>query len=551
MGGLDGNVVSDAAQGSVSSTGDTAEAPPRFAPGPDRRGNCISNRAAQFCSWKPGKGALPLSRSPVLPLAPDRTESSRATERLLSGQRSHVRLPGLDRTGPVAGRGWRGGNFLGTPQYVSLRNGDPAGAQPSSIPIHPDLFSHAVVDMATLDPGDEGFSTQCVWSGDPASSPDGAAVPPIYHTVTFEYDDLDTWQAVGAGEEPGHIYSRNTNPTVEAFEKKMRVLEGAEAATSFATGMAAVSNTLLSLLSPGDRAVSITDTYGGTNKIFNDTLPRFDVEVVLCETDDPEAIERAIDEGCEVLYLESPTNPTLKIVDLRRLARAAEDVGATVIVDNTFATPVNQRPLALGADLVLHSATKFLGGHSDVMGGVVCGPEDLIETIFQFREIHGASLAPKSAALLTRGLKTLALRVERHNENARRVADVLDSHPAVEQVFYPGRPDHRFHDVARRQMDGFGGILSFTLRGGFGSVRRLLENLQRAHRAASLGSVHTLVGPPATTSHVELSPEERAAAGIPESLVRYSTGIENAPDLIADLRRGLERVEAHLEGAGT
>jgi cystathionine gamma-synthase len=185
------------------------------------------------------------------------------------------------------------------------------------------------------------------------------------------------------------------------------------------------------------------------------------------------------------------------------------------------------------------------------MGGVVCGPEDLIEPIFRFREVNGAALAPKSAALLTRGLKTLELRVERHNENAQRVSEFLDEHAMVEHVFYPGLPSHRLHDVAQDQMEGYGGVLGFTLRGGFASVRRLLNNLTRAHRAASLGAVHTLVGPPATTSHVELSPEERAAAGIPESLVRYSTGIENADDLIADLRRGLDRVEAHLDASGS
>ena len=404
--------------------------------------------------------------------------------------------------------------------------------------------------MDTPDRDTTGASTQCVWEGEPDAG-DGAVVPPIYHTVTFEYEDLDAWQAVGSGDAPGHIYSRNTNPTVEIFEAKMRALEGAEAATSFSTGMAAVSNTLFALVSPGDRVVSITDTYGGTNKILRETLPRFGVDVALCETEDLEAIEQAVAEGGDVLYLESPTNPTLKIMDLRRLAQAAREGGATVIVDNTFATPVNQRPLALGADLVLHSATKFLGGHSDVMGGVVCGPEDLIESIFRFREVNGAALAPKSAALLTRGLKTLELRVERHNENAQRVSEFLDEHVMVEHVFYPGLPSHRLHDVAQDQMEGYGGVLGFTLRGGFASVRRLLNNLTRAHRAASLGAVHTLVGPPATTSHVELSPEERAAAGIPESLVRYSTGIENADDLIADLRRGLDRVEAHLDASGS
>lgn len=393
----------------------------------------------------------------------------------------------------------------------------------------------------------EGPSTQCVWGGAPESTPEGATVPPIHHNVTFAYDDLDTWREVGARKKPGHVYSRNTNPTVEAFEETMRALEASEAATSFATGMAAISNTMFTLLSPGDRIVAIKDTYGGTNKILNDVLPRFDIDVALCETDDQDALKHEIEQGCDLLYLESPTNPTLKIVNIARLAEAAHEVGGMVVVDNTFATPINQRPLELGADLVVYSATKFLGGHSDAMGGVVCGPNDLVDKIFHFREINGASLAPKPASLLTRGLKTLELRVLRHNENAQRVAEFLSSHSVVDQVFYPGLASHPNHDVAARQMSGFGGVLSFTLRGGFEAVRRLLNILNRAHKAASLGSVSTLAGPPATTSHVELSPEERAAAGIPESLVRYSVGIENADDLIADLQRGLEQVDRHLQ----
>jgi len=364
---------------------------------------------------------------------------------------------------------------------------------------------------------------------------------PVFHGVTFAWDDLDAWQAAGAGEGPGHIYSRNTNPTVVRFEEKVRALEGAPAATSFATGMAAISNTLFSLLSPGDRVVSIRDTYGGTHRILREFLPRFGVEVELCETGDHDAIEREVARGCDVLYLESPTNPTLKVLDLDRLARAGREAGAAVVVDNTFATPINQRPLALGADLVIHSATKFLGGHSDAMGGVVCGAPDRVETVFRFREINGASLDAMSAFLLTRGLKTLEVRVARQNENAMRVAEFLADHPAVEEVFYPGLADHPGHAIARSQMEGFGGVLSFAPRGGFEAVRSLLGALRLAHRAASLGSVGTLVGPPATTSHVELTAAERARAGIPEALVRYAVGIENAEDLIADLRGALAR----------
>lgn len=388
-----------------------------------------------------------------------------------------------------------------------------------------------------------GFSTRAVWGGEPHAGPHGVTVMPVYHGVTFSYDDLDTWRAVALGEQPGHIYSRNTNPTVEVFEAKVRALEGAEAATSFATGMAAISNTLFTLLSPGDRVVSIKDTYGGTNKIFIEFLPRFGIEVALCDTHDHEAIEREVARGCKLLYLESPTNPTLKVIDIERLAKAGHAVGATVVVDNTFATPINQQPLTLGADLVVHSATKFLGGHSDAMGGVVCGSKALVQSIFHFREINGASLDPMSAFLLTRGMRTLELRVQRQNENAMRIAQFLAEQPEVEEVFYPGLTTHPGHAIATKQMRGYGGVLAFTLHGGFDEVRQLVDALQLAHRAASLGSVGTLIGPPATTSHVELSAEERAATGIGENLLRYAVGIENADDLIADLRAALGAIK--------
>lgn len=395
-----------------------------------------------------------------------------------------------------------------------------------------------------------GPSTLCVWGGEPEHGPEGATVTPIFQGVTFAHDDLDEWRAVTTGEVPGYIYSRNANPTVAVFEQKLRVLERAEAATSFCTGMAAISNTLFALLSPGDRVVTIRDTYGGTSRIFTEFLPRFGSDVARCPTGDHEAIEREIARGCDVVYLESPTNPTLKILDIERLAGAAHDVGATVVVDNTFATPVNQRPLALGADLVVHSATKYLGGHSDAMGGVVAGSAEEVHRIFHFREINGASLDPHSAFLLMRGIRTLDLRVQRQNANAQRVAEFLAGHGAVEAVFYPGLADHPHHDVARRQMRGFGGVLSFSLAGGLAELRRFLGGLRLAHRAASLGSVGTLVGPPATTSHVEVSEAERAEAGITETLIRYSVGIEDADDLIADLRGALERVASGGRAAG-
>jgi len=384
-----------------------------------------------------------------------------------------------------------------------------------------------------------GPGTRAVWGGEEKLSWQGATQVPVVHSVTFGFDDLDTWLAVGAGREPGHIYSRNTNPTVEVFEQKMRVLEDAEAATSFATGMAAISNVFFALLAPGRRVVSIRDTYGGTSRILLEFLPRWNVDVELCETTDHEAIEAAISRDCDLLYLESPTNPTLKVLDLSRLIAAGHAAGAIVVVDNTFATPINQQPLALGADLVLHSATKFLNGHSDAMGGVVCGRADLVRTIFRFREINGASLAPPVAHLLIRGIKTLELRVRRQNENALGLARFLQGHERVERVFYPGLEDDPGHTIAARQMSGFGGLVSFSLPGGMESVRRVVEKLRFAHRAASLGSVGTLIGPPAVTSHVELSAAERAELGIPETLIRCSVGIENLEDLLADFEQAL------------
>ena len=382
-------------------------------------------------------------------------------------------------------------------------------------------------------------ATKAVWGGEEGVRIAGATQVPVVHSVAFGYDDLDVWRDVALGRAEGHIYSRNTNPTVRAFEEKIRLLEGAEAATSFSTGMAAISATLFSLLAPGDRVVSVKDTYGGTNRLFLDYLPRFGIEVALCETSDQAGIVAAIDAGCRLVYLETPTNPTCKILDIELLARHAKAQGATVVVDNTFATPINQSPLALGADLVIHSATKYLGGHADALGGALCGAQELVTKVFAYREVNGAALHADAAYLLLRGMKTLALRVERQSSNAMAVARFLDTHPLVERVFYPGLPGHPNHEVARRQMRAFGGMLSFQIQGGFEAVKEFLPRLRFAHRAANLGAVETTVAPPRTGSHVELTEQERAAMGIPEALVRYSAGIEDVNDLIADLDQAL------------
>ena len=385
-------------------------------------------------------------------------------------------------------------------------------------------------------------ATLAVWAGEEGPFWQRSTQVPVVHSVSFGYQDMNEWLQVGRGKTAGHIYSRNTNPTVQAFEEKVARLEGAETATAFASGMAAISNTLFTFLSPGDRVVSIKDSYGGTNKLFTEFLPRFQIDVTLCDTTDQKAIEKAVTKGCRLLYIESPTNPTLKVVDIAGLTRKAHETDALVVVDSTFATPILQKPLALGADLVLHSATKFLGGHADALGGVVCGRANLIERIYHFREINGAVLDPMAAYLLLRGMKTLYLRVQRQSESALRIARHLETHQKIEQVFYPGLESHPGHEIAKKQMAAFGGILSFSIKGGFEAVGKVLPRLNYAHRAANLGAVETIAGPPATTSHVECTAEERAAMGIPENLVRYSVGIEDADDLIADLDQALAEI---------
>ncbi|MFB4214239.1 cystathionine gamma-synthase family protein [Shouchella sp. JSM 1781072] len=385
------------------------------------------------------------------------------------------------------------------------------------------------------------LATKAVWAGEKDYLVHGATQVPVIPSVAFGYDDMDEWYEVAIGRKKGHIYGRNTNPTVQAFEDKVKVLEGANAATSFSTGMAAISNSLYTFLRPGDRVVTIKDTYGGTNKIFTEFLPNMNVEVQFCETGNHEQILEETAKGCKILYLETPTNPTVKITDIKKCAEAGHEAGALVIVDNTFATPVNQNPLKLGADLVIHSATKFLGGHADALGGVVVGYDgSLVEAIYHYREINGATMDPWAAYLLLRGMKTLDLRVKRQAENAMKLATFLKKVEGVEQVFYPGLEDHPNHAIAKEQMSGFGGMLSFAVAGGVDTVRHLLPKLQYANRAANLGAVETTVGPARTTSHVECTPEERAAMGIPEGLIRVSCGIEDAEDIINDFKQAFE-----------
>lgn len=374
---------------------------------------------------------------------------------------------------------------------------------------------------------------------DPAT---GAIVPPICENAAFAYNTLPEWRSAALNQVSGHIYSRNTNPTTDLFEAKVAALEGAESATSFATGMGAISSTLFALLDPKMHAVTVKDAYGATYLHFTRILPRFGIHCHVFETEDTEKIKASIVKNCDLLYLESPTNPTLKVLGLERLIGLAHEQGAITVVDNTFATPINQLPITLGADLVIHSATKYLCGHGDVLGGVVCGRKDLVEKIFRHRELTGPSLSAFSAYLLLRSLKTLGLRVQRQNQNALALAQFLEKHPKVTRVFYPGLESHPGHEIAKKQMSGFGGVLSFELRRGYDAVKRVLPQLKYAYMAANLGQVETIVGPPATTSHVELTDQERIDAGIPEGLIRYAVGIEDVEDLKEDLHAALQKI---------
>lgn len=391
-----------------------------------------------------------------------------------------------------------------------------------------------------------GVGTQVVWAGEQVRHPYNATQTPIVVSAAYGYDDIDVWYDVALGKNPGFIYSRMSNPTVAVLEAKLCELEQSESAVAFSSGMAAISGVLHTFLCSGKRVVSTRDSYGGTNKIFEEFLPRMGVEVTLCDTLDTEAIEREIARGCDLLYLETPTNPTLKVLDICRLVAAAKRVGALVVADNTFATPLNQNPLALGVDVVVHSATKFLSGHGDVLGGVVCGSESLMAQVRHYREINGAALDPFSAYLIIRGIKTLALRLRQQQQSAQALAEYLLTEPLVEAVNYPGLPGHPAHAVARSQMRGFGAIVSFVLAGGMDTVKRLLPRLRYAHRAGNLGAVETIYGPARTTSHVENTLEERLALGISEGLVRISVGIEETADLLADLQQAFAFVRREL-----
>ena len=378
-----------------------------------------------------------------------------------------------------------------------------------------------------------GFQTKAIHGG---TNPDNnkSVATPIYQTSTFRFDTVEEGARLGQDIGPGYYYTRWGNPTGRVFEEKIALLEGAEDALATSSGMAAISTAVLSLVKKGDHVVAPRAIYQATYELFQEILPDFGVEVTFLDVPTVEAYEHALRQNTRLLYIETPNNPLLQITDIAAVCSLARAHGAMTIADNTFATPYNQNPISLGVDVVVHSATKYIGGHSDVTAGVILGSREVIQRIKHRFRIYGSVLDPFASWLLIRGLKTLGVRMERHNANAQRLAEFLASHPAVERVYYPGLPSHPGHEIARRQMRGFGGMLSFEVKGGFDAGVRCVEALRVCTLAVSLGGVETLVTHPASTSSVGIPREERIRAGITGGLIRVSVGIEDIEDLLRD-----------------
>lgn len=385
---------------------------------------------------------------------------------------------------------------------------------------------------------EHALETQLV-HGDRTASGGSEVTPPIYQTSTFAFDDAESMAQAARTPTFERFYTRYGNPNHGAVERILASIEGGEAAMVSASGMGAIASTALALTAAGDHVVAQTMIYDGTRVLLDTVLARFGVTVTYVDQEDTAAFAAAMRPSTKLVMLESPSNPLLGITDIAAVSRVAHDHGALVTIDNTLATPINQRPLELGVDLVLHSATKYLGGHSDLLAGVVVGSRELVARVWETHHIIGPALGPFEAWLLLRGLRTLDLRVERHNRNAQAIAEFLAAHPRVTRVYYPGLPSHSNYALAKRQMRGFGGLLSVEIDGSFDEARGVIDRLQLFHSAASLGGVESLVAQPAAMWPASSTSPQARAMGIIPSLLRLSIGIENAGDLIGDLDRAL------------
>ena len=383
-------------------------------------------------------------------------------------------------------------------------------------------------------------STKSVHEAEPFDERTGSLTTPIYETSTFGFSRAqDVPIVVGAFGEKGYTYSRWDNPTVVTLEKKLAAFEHAGAGAAFSSGMAAISTSLFTFLKKGVHVLGIKDLYGGTYALLHDILPDIGFDTTLVESSDFGALESGVKKSTRIVYIESPTNPTLKIVDIQKAAKLAHSNGAVLMVDNTFASPINQNPMDMGADVVLHSLTKYINGHADLIAGAAVASKENAHKIKMMRRDFGGTLDPLPGWLILRGMKTMAIRVRQQNATAMVLAEFLSNHRKVAKVHYPGLKTHPQHQLAKKQMKGFGGMLSFEIRGSTKEAMKFTESLKVATLAASLGGVETLVSQPYNMTHTQLSAKERALTGIPETLVRVSVGIEDADDLVEDFKRAL------------
>ncbi|MCE8548519.1 methionine gamma-lyase [Ruegeria pomeroyi] len=388
----------------------------------------------------------------------------------------------------------------------------------------------------------KGFASRAIHHAYDPLDHEGALTPPLHLTSTFAFETAEAGGEMFAGERQGHIYSRISNPTLDLLEQRIATLEGAEAGLALSSGMGAITAVLWTLLSPGDEVIVDKTLYGCTFSYMRHGLAKWGVTITHVDLTDPENLKTAISDKTRVVYFETPANPNMRLVDIATVSEIAHGAGASVVVDNTYATPYLTRPIEMGADIVLHSATKYLGGHGDVVAGLVVGGAEQIAEIrlYGMKDMTGAVMAPFNAMLILRGLKTLALRMDRHCASAQVVAEWLAAHPAVGEVYFPGLPSFDQHALANRQMAQPGAMIAFELKGGMDAGRAMMNRLNMIARAVSLGDAETLIQHPASMTHSTYMPEERAEHGISDGLVRLSVGLEEVEDILADLAQSLD-----------
>lgn len=386
-----------------------------------------------------------------------------------------------------------------------------------------------------------GFDTRTIHGGGTGKNPNNALNPPIFQTSTFVFDNIDHAEQVMSFKSDDYVYTRGNNPTLRLFENRMAELEYGKGAVAFSSGMAAISSVLFSFLKPNDNIIVHRTLYGSSYSVVTKLLPKYNVEYKIVDLTNLEELKTAIDEKTKIIYFESPSNPNLAIIDIKKVAEISKDKNIKVIVDNTFASPYFQNPLLLGADVVVHSATKYICGHGDVVGGVaVAKDKDYIQSLkFDYMCEFGGVMSPFNAWLLLRGLKTLGLRMRQHEKNAIEVAKFLKNHPKIESVMYPGLEDFKGHDIAKEQMNGFGAMISFEIDGGLEDVKKFVEKIKLAQLAVSLGDCETLIEVPAIMTHRGYPNEKLREFGLTDSMVRISVGLEDYQDIIEDLEQAL------------